>query len=363
LAWLCALLLMQTVFTLLVVDGDGPCLLERWLPFLASLPKLVGIRGVMCWSTFRYDALRLISFAADVTDAEAEPHFASFLAYQLYPPLAPAGPVICYADFAQQLSSPRPWPRRVVAKYLLQLGALLCLIEASMYVLYFPAWLGPQTSREGLLALPPWMLFGGIHWILQFEWLSLTAVWRVTRGVALVDGIEAPEDMLGTLCFPGSFKEVWRLWHASLNLWSVRYIYRPLGGRLRAWLAVPATFLFVAFWHDVRGFGDRPFWYVWAVLNSAFMLLESKALGRTRTHRLPVALVAMLAASSVLALVVANMPALMYRNSFSIIWAIIFREGSAALMVTLALVFGAGAVFSASSPELHAEEAGKRLAP
>ena len=32
-----------------------------------------------------------------------------------------------------------------------------------------------------------------------------------------------------------------RLWHASLNLWSAKYIYRPLGGKHRSWLAVPAT--------------------------------------------------------------------------------------------------------------------------
>jgi len=181
-------------------------------------------------------------------------------------------------------------------------------------------------------------------------WLSLTAIWRVSRCVALIDGVEAPEDMLGPILFPQSFKEVWRIWHASLNLWSVRYIYRPLGGRRRPWLAVPATFLFVAFWHDIRGFGDRPYWYVWAVLNSFFLLLESRALGRQRPRDLPLGWIAVAGVNAILALVVANLPALLYRNGFTAVWAVLLREGSSTLLLVLAMVFGAGAIFEASQP-------------
>ena len=44
----------------------------------------------------------------------------------------------------------------------------------------------------------------------------------------------------------------WRNWHASFNLWLVRYMYVPLGGS--AWRAanVWPIFTFVALWHDLE---------------------------------------------------------------------------------------------------------------
>lgn len=348
-AWLSTVLLMQACFTILSVDDpDVPLAVERWLPALAALPGPLGLRGVIPFSTFRYDALRLLSFAGDVVAQEADAGLGELLAYQLYPPLVPAGPVLRYVDFVAQLRVPRPWPARKVAAYVLRTLGLMLLIEASLYVLYFPAWFRPTMSREEVLELSPCLLFGAVHWVVQFEWLSLAAVWRLPRAVALIDGMETPEDMPEPLCFPMSFKDVWRLWHASLNLWSARYIYRPLGGRKRAWLSVPATFMFVAFWHDIRGFGDRPYWYVWAALNSAFLLLESAALPPGRVKDLPVWWVAIIGANSILALLVANLPALLYARGFTVVGAVLLGDGSSGLLLALAAVFGAGAVFTAS---------------
>lgn len=44
----------------------------------------------------------------------------------------------------------------------------------------------------------------------------------------------------------------WRNWHASFNLWLVRYLYIPLGGSHRRALAVWPIFTFVAVWHDLE---------------------------------------------------------------------------------------------------------------
>ena len=156
-AWAHTLLLMQAVFVLLSADSpEEPCLLECWAPALAPLR----LRGVAPWSTFRYDALRLISFAGDVAGGEAAPNLLSLLAYQLYPPLLAAGPIIGYADFVAQRASPHPWPARQLAAYALRTLGIMCLIEASLHLLYVPAWLGPDTPPEDLRALSPWVLFG-----------------------------------------------------------------------------------------------------------------------------------------------------------------------------------------------------------
>jgi len=44
----------------------------------------------------------------------------------------------------------------------------------------------------------------------------------------------------------------WRNWHASYNLWLVRYMYVPLGGSRRRALNAWVIFTFVALWHDVE---------------------------------------------------------------------------------------------------------------
>ena len=44
----------------------------------------------------------------------------------------------------------------------------------------------------------------------------------------------------------------WRNWHASYNLWLVRYMYVPLGGSRRRALNAWLVFTFVALWHDVE---------------------------------------------------------------------------------------------------------------
>jgi D-alanyl-lipoteichoic acid acyltransferase DltB (MBOAT superfamily) len=44
----------------------------------------------------------------------------------------------------------------------------------------------------------------------------------------------------------------WRNWHASYNLWLVRYLYVPLGGSAWRLLNVWPIFTFVAVWHDLE---------------------------------------------------------------------------------------------------------------
>ncbi len=44
----------------------------------------------------------------------------------------------------------------------------------------------------------------------------------------------------------------WRNWHASFNLWLVRYMYIPLGGGVWRAANVWPIFTFVALWHDLE---------------------------------------------------------------------------------------------------------------
>jgi D-alanyl-lipoteichoic acid acyltransferase DltB (MBOAT superfamily) len=81
---------------------------------------------------------------------------------------------------------------------------------------------------------------------------QLLIPWRFFRLWALIDGLDAPENMQRCLWNHYSALEFWRSWHRSFNLWLVRYVYLPLGGRDRPVFATVVCFAFVAFWHDLR---------------------------------------------------------------------------------------------------------------
>jgi hypothetical protein len=69
---------------------------------------------------------------------------------------------------------------------------------------------------------------------------------------ALADGLDAPENLPRCLCTNYDIASFWKHWHASYNLWLVRYMYIPLGGGAWRLLNVWPIFTFVALWHDLE---------------------------------------------------------------------------------------------------------------
>lgn len=110
------------------------------------------------------------------------------------------------------------------------------------------------------------------YWVLVFMWLKFFVIWRFFRFWALADGMEAPENMTRCVCNNYDIEGFWKNWHASYNLWLVRYLYIPLGGtRTRLW-NVWLIFTFVALWHDLQ-------WRLlaWAWMFALFMAPEMAA--------------------------------------------------------------------------------------
>lgn len=100
-------------------------------------------------------------------------------------------------------------------------------------------------------------------------WLKLMIIWRFFRFWALADGIEAPENMIRCVLNNYSALGFWRSWHKSYNLWTLRYIYIPLGGTRYAVYNIWVVFTFVAIWHDIN-----LKLLAWAWLISFFVLPE-----------------------------------------------------------------------------------------
>mmetsp|Transcript_45598 Transcript_45598/g.90427 ORF Transcript_45598/g.90427 Transcript_45598/m.90427 type:complete len:546 (-) Transcript_45598:129-1766(-) len=338
--WAFNIPMMSLVIWLVTEDeqGTGQRLL-RFLPtFVSELPFGLGFQGLGPWQSYRFMCLRLISFACDSVLAAAAPpvdqrpaldtvsgisewprpeqeYFGRagllyYVSYLAYPPLFCVGPFLGYNGFVEQVQRPcRRNSQRVIAKYALGVLGYHVILEASTHVFFYSGWLGTGTPLMVLLDMPLAEMVVAIHVLLNFEWMSLLATWRFHRLVAMLDGIDTCENMARNINLICSFQEMWRHWHVSLNRFAVRYLYVPLGGSKRPLVGILATFIFVAFWHEVNGAGTALHWYVWGGLNCLCIMFEKMAVGRLRC-RGPVAK-ALLGAATYQAMQWANIPAMM----------------------------------------------------
>ncbi|KAH9609429.1 hypothetical protein KSS87_023825 [Heliosperma pusillum] len=127
------------------------------------------------------------------------------------------------------------------------------------YLMYAPLYIaGPIISFNAFVSQ-----------VLNFMWLKFLLIWRYFRFCALVNGVEAPENMPKCINNCHNLQSFWKSWHASYNKWLVRYIYIPLGGARTKLLNVWVIFTFVAVWHDLE-------WKLlsWAWLTCIFFIPE-----------------------------------------------------------------------------------------
>lgn len=272
--------------------------------------------------------LRLVSFGMDVhwAAARAGPASASlpapaplrpslplFLAYVLYPPLLIAGPIMTFADFAAAMGRPLP-PRfcraaaaapapsppntppaaaaappppphvlalRDAARYAARVVVVWLCLEALTHAIHASAAASALRASPSAFPVSPSELGAIAYWTLLFMWLKFTLVWRFARAWALAAGVNPPENMLRCVNNNYTVEGFWRGWHASFNLWLVKYIYVPLGGRNNKLLASWPCFLFVALWHDLA----EPRLLFWAAACAGGLAPEAaaRALGASRS--------------------------------------------------------------------------------
>lgn len=226
---------------------------------------------------FKFTMIRMISYSIDYLDAvqvtkqkpaikpkfEIEderqrlntPHavseysFANFLAYTTYSPLYLAGPILTYNDYLYQSKTPLPSVtlNRVIP-YAIRFFFCLIIMEVLLHYTYVVAisktraWDGDTPFQISMIAL----------FNLNIIWLKLLLPWRLFRLWALIDKIDAPENMIRCVNNNYSGLSFWRSWHRSYNRWVLRYIYIPLGGSNRPIINTLLVFTFVAIWHDIQ---------------------------------------------------------------------------------------------------------------
>lgn len=216
---------------------------------------------------FNITMLRIVSFALDyhwhvqapttppsdsrtrmsASVPESEYSLLNYIAYTLYPPLYIAGPIMTFNDFMWQLHHPETITARDRVMYFIRFAACMLTMETILHTMYViaikdtKAWDGAGPGALSMIGF----------WNLVVVWLKLLIPWRFFRLWALLDGVDAPENMVRCVANNYSTLGFWRSWHRSYNLWIVRYIYIPLGGAKRMILATTMVFTFVALWHDL----------------------------------------------------------------------------------------------------------------
>lgn len=173
----------------------------------------------------------------------------NYIAYVAYTPLFIAGPIITFNDYFYQSQHTLPSisVKRIIM-YAIRFVFSVLTMEVVLHYMYVvavsktKAWHDDtpfQISMIGLLNL-------------NIVWLKLLIPWRLFRLWAMLDGIDAPENMIRCVNNNYSALAFWRAWHRSYNKWVVRYIYIPLGGSRNRILTSLAVFSFVAIWHDIE---------------------------------------------------------------------------------------------------------------
>lgn len=180
----------------------------------------------------------------------------NYLAYVTYSPLYLTGPIINFNDYIAQSRHPLPSiNQQRIVPYAIRFGICLLTMELVQHFLYAVAI---SKSHPDWSTYTPMQLSMLGYFNLHVIWLKLLLPWRLFRLWALLDGIDAPENMVRCMSDNYSGLAFWRGWHRSYNRWIVRYIYVPLGGsrsdvpRWRAVLNYAAVFTFVALWHDIN---------------------------------------------------------------------------------------------------------------
>ena len=182
--------------------------------------------------------------------------FSNFLAYCLYAPLYIGGPIISFNAFVSQskLSQATYSLRDLIVYGIVRVGLIFLLMEIFLHTMY-PNAITASQSESILSQIQPFSLAFGISlFTLLFMWMKFLLIWRISRFWSLSCGFETPENMNRCVMNNYSMIQFWRDWHASYNVWLVRYIYIPLGGSrisgTKKFINIFLVFFFVAVWHD-----------------------------------------------------------------------------------------------------------------
>lgn len=219
-----------------------------------------------------------MSYIIDVyrRDAPMQKDPVAFGTYVTLFPQLIAGPIVRYADVAQQLQTRQENVPDFAS------GVLLFMAGLGKKVLLANPMAGLcESLMTGSGTLSAWVGIAAYTLQLYFDFSGYS---DMARGLGRMMGFE----FLPNFDYPyisRSVTEFWRRWHISLSTWFKEYVYIPLGGNrkgtLRQILNLAIVWALTGFWH-----GASWNFLLWGVYYAVLLIFE-KTVGLKLLNKLP----------------------------------------------------------------------------
>ena len=191
---------------------------------------------------------------------ESDFTFSNFLIYIFYPPFYFSGPIIMFHSFIFQVNNVKSNRHNDFDRnkkiYFLRCIFVFVVFEIFNHYIYVNAimtnknnsWIFEEFRNSNSYFYYFFLAFNN----LVFIFLKFSLIWKNARLWGWVDGIYSEENMNRCIYNNYNFEGFWRQWHRSYNIWLIRYMYIPLGGKQKKLLNTFIIFSFVALWHDLK---------------------------------------------------------------------------------------------------------------
>ena len=186
--------------------------------------------------------------------------YINYLIYVFYPPVYLSGPTIMFHSFIFQLNNHNVSKHNSLLLkpkilYTLKCIAIFIGFEIFNHYIYVNAILTNEPNQDILNEFVEnnslyYYLFLAFN-NLVFIFMKYCVIWSFARLFSWWDGILTENNMNRCIYNNYSFEGFWRQWHRSFNIWLIRYMYIPLGGKKFKFLNTFLIFSFVALWHDL----------------------------------------------------------------------------------------------------------------
>lgn len=211
---------------------------------------------------------QIISYIIDVyrNDAKAQYNIINFAAYVTMFPQLIAGPIVRYADIAEQLETRTHSMEQIsygIRRFVIGLGKKI-LIANTLGEL---CDIFKSSSDKTVLFYWVYAIAFSLHIYFDFSGYSDMAI-----GIGHIFGFKFIENFDHPF-ISSSITEFWRRWHMSLGTWFRDYVYIPLGGnRVPKWRCFINIFIvwgLTGFWH-----GAEWNFIVWGLMFGILLVIE-----------------------------------------------------------------------------------------
>jgi alginate O-acetyltransferase complex protein AlgI len=221
-----------------------------------------------------YLIFKLIAFILDVYRGNIpNPDLEELLAFILFIPIFPAGPIERYQNFVGSRQSTFDTAfyikglQRIAIGYFKKVVIVNFILYEIIYKNYFPL-----VSSNGVsLNLPAGLILFFLIGSLIYAYIDLSAYADIAIGFGQLFGYTICENMNFPI-FQKNLSDYWNCWHISLSHWCRNNVYFPVLGQTRNnTLALYSSFIVMGLWHNLT-----LNWLLWGAWHATGIAIFSK---------------------------------------------------------------------------------------